>query len=115
MVEKKHKSINMGLPILSIIIIVLSILSRVYDGLASFFIFDRGAILGGEVWRLFTCHFVHFSNTHIAYNILAFGIAGYVIEKKQYPNFLLLYLCLAISISTSLIILEPSTKKAGIY
>ena len=111
--EKKPKIINMSLPIFSLLIISISLLSSIFPGMASVIIFDRGAILSGEVWRLFTCHFVHFSNSHLAYNIFAFGIAGYVIEKKQYPNFPLLYLCLTISISTSLIILEPNMAFYG--
>ena len=98
----------MGLPIFSLVIILASLLSSIFPELASIFIFDRSAIFRGEIWRIFTCHFVHFSNTHLAYNIFAFGIVGYIIEKKKYPNFCLLYFCLAFSISISLFVLKPN-------
>lgn len=111
--EKKQKSIIMGLPIFPILIILVSLLSSVLPELSSVFIFDRSALVRGEIWRMFTCHFVHFSYPHLSYNIFAFGIAGYVIKKKNYPHFCLLYLCLAFTISISLFILRPTMNYYG--
>jgi rhomboid family GlyGly-CTERM serine protease len=33
--------------------------------------YRRGAVLGGEVWRLLTGHWVHFSAAHLAWDLLA--------------------------------------------
>lgn len=40
-------------------------------------VFDRHAIMQGEVWRLITAHFVHCDAEHLVYNIL--GVLGLVI------------------------------------
>ena len=111
--EKKQKSIIVGLPIITLVIILASLLSSILPELYAVFIFDRSALISGEVWRILTCHFVHFSNTHLAYNLFTFGIAGHVIEKKNYPNFCLLFLCLAFAISISLFTLKPNMNYYG--
>ncbi len=94
-------------------IILASMLSSVWPESASVLIYDRSALISGEFWRFFTCHFVHFSNTHLAYNLFAFGIAVYIIEKKRYADFYLLYLCSAFAISVSLFILKPAMALYG--
>jgi rhomboid family GlyGly-CTERM serine protease len=103
----------MGSPLFSLVIMAASLASSLIPELASVFIFQREAIFHGEIWRLLTCHFVHLSHTHLAYNLLAFGIAGYIIEKKQYPNFFSLYLCSAAGISIFLIFSEPGMAFYG--
>lgn len=103
----------MSLSIFSFVIILASVLSSILPELSSILIFDRSSLFRGEVWRILTCHFVHFSYTHLAYNLFAFGVASYVIEKKNYPNFCLLYICLAFSISMTLFILRPNMVLYG--
>lgn len=43
-------------------------------------VFDRQAILQGEIWRLVTGHWVHSDVEHLAWNLMAFGLLGYMIE-----------------------------------
>ncbi|MBL4799868.1 MAG: rhombosortase [Oleispira sp.] len=40
--------------------------------------FDRELINDGEVWRLFSAHFVHLSPTHMFGNLLAVCLVGYI-------------------------------------
>lgn len=53
-------------------------------------LFDRAAILRGEWWRLATGHWVHFSASHAAWNLLALLIAGAWLERVR-PGALLRY------------------------
>ncbi|MDB6060166.1 MAG: rrtA [Verrucomicrobiaceae bacterium] len=47
-------------------------------------IFNRGDVDNGEVWRLFSCHFIHLSWQHLMLNLL-----GYALLFLLYPkNFL---------------------------
>ncbi|MEO8279244.1 MAG: rhombosortase [Ideonella sp.] len=36
--------------------------------------YERSAVLGGQVWRLVTAHFVHLGWTHCLLNLAAFGL-----------------------------------------
>lgn len=46
----------------------------------------------GEVWRLITCTFVHYSLIHIALNVLAFYLLGTLVESWYgAPQFILIY------------------------
>ena len=108
MAEKKPKKITKGLPILTILILFVSVLSFVFPAIASVLIFDRNAVAQGEVWRFFSCHLVHFTETHLAYNLLAFGVAGWIIERRSYFHFVSLNVLMGLAISISLFILKPA-------
>lgn len=45
-------------------------------------VFDRQAIMQGELWRLLTGHWVHGDWEHLAWNLMAFGILGWMIETS---------------------------------
>jgi rhomboid family GlyGly-CTERM serine protease len=76
-------------------------------------IYDRVAIFKGEIWRLFSSHLVHFTRLHLFYNLIAFGIAGWIIEYKGYQHFALLCLLMAVFISVLLLIMKPSMLYYG--
>ena len=57
-------------------------------------VYQRSLILTGEVWRLFSCHLIHFSTLHLISDLLCFGVAGVLIERRAYPRFG--FLCLSI-------------------
>lgn len=101
------------LPVVSSIIIVISLFVYLFDGLSSMFIYDRDVILDGEFWRLITGHFVHFSGLHFSFNIIAFGITGWIIEKRAYPGFGMLVLIMAFVIGVSMIVLKPDMQFYG--
>jgi rhomboid family GlyGly-CTERM serine protease len=44
--------------------------------------FDRGAILGGEFWRLATCHATHWSAEHLQWDVLMFVVLGTLCEYR---------------------------------
>lgn len=56
--------------------------------------YDRTAILRGEWWRLVTGHWVHFSASHAAWNILALLVAGAWLERAR-PGALVRYTLVA--------------------
>ena len=111
--KTETKSIISRIPINTISVLVLCIASSKVNALASLFVYDREAIFRGELWRLITSHFVHFSDTHLIYNILVFGIIGWIIEHKGYKYFKFLCLLMACSISTVLLVLKPDMAYFG--
>src|SRR5437868_2545981 len=50
---------------------------------SGWFVYDCEAILRGEIWRMFTGHWVHFSTSHLTYDAFALGIAGFILEQRN--------------------------------
>ncbi len=50
---------------------------------------------------------MHYNNTHLIYNLLAFGVAGVIVERKGYPGTVALLLVSAFSISAALFLFQP--------
>ncbi len=95
-------------PIWTIFILGLSIVSYALPEVSSAFIYDRTTILKGEIWRLLSSPLVHFTNIHLFYNLSGFGIAGWIIEHKNYRHFGLLCVLMAFFINLSLMIMKPN-------
>lgn len=113
MAEKIHKSIIMGIPVFTIAVALASLLASILPELSSLLIFDRSAILRGEIWRIFTCHVVHFSVPHLIYNLLVFIVSGYIIEKNNFRQFGWFCFWLASAISISLFVFKPNMVYYG--
>ena len=111
--NKMQKNINLRMPIWTSIVVLLSVAAYVVPELYHFFIYDRAAILGGEAWRLWSSHLVHFNAIHLLYNILVFGISGWIIESKGYKHFGLLCILMAFFIGIFLMLMEPAMSYYG--
>jgi rhomboid family GlyGly-CTERM serine protease len=101
------KSLKSRFPIWTCFILGLSIISSALPEVSSALIYDRVALFKGEVWRLFSSHLVHFTDLHLFYNLMAFGIAGGIIEYRGYQHFVLLCLLMAFFISVCLMVMKP--------
>ena len=62
---------------------------------------------------MFTGHWVHFSTSHLVYDLLALGIAGWIIEARGLPHFGWLCLLAPWLISAVLLLFEPQMKLFG--
>lgn len=108
-IESEHKKF----PTWTVIILLLSVLVYVLPGAAALFVYDRAGIAKGEVWRLLTSSLVHFTSVHLFYNLIAFGIAGWIIEQRGYRYFLILCTLMALSISSALFVMKPDMHYYG--
>jgi len=106
--DNPSKNLKSRFPIVTCCILGVSILSIVFPQVSSILIYDRFAIIDGEIWRLFSSHLVHFTGLHLFYNTIAFGIAGWIIEYKNYQYFILLCLLMAFFISLFLMMMKPN-------
>lgn len=61
--------------------LALAALTAVWPVAAAALIYDRTAILAGEVWRGATGHFVHFGASHLAWDVLVTLLAGAWVES----------------------------------
>jgi len=86
---------------------ILSILLAALPHYHNALLFDRTAILGGQFWRLWTGHWIHFSPSHLLWNVVALSFTGAWLEARQ-PGLLLRYTAVAApAISVGLLVLEP--------
>lgn len=49
-------------------------------GWAGLFQLDRGAMARGEVWRIVTCHWTHWTASHLVWDLAAFVLLGALCE-----------------------------------
>ena len=73
--------------------------------------FERGLVLHGEWWRLWTAHFVHFGASHLGWNLAVFVPAAAWAERLE-PGRTRLFLALAPGIiGTVLLVLDPALAR----
>ncbi|HET6250188.1 MAG TPA: rhombosortase [Tepidisphaeraceae bacterium] len=70
--------------------------------------FDRSAISRGQVWRLLTCHFTHWSPAHAFWSILAFLILAAICEAQNRRRTAIVIVGSAIAISLAIFVFRPS-------
>ncbi|XCN72444.1 MAG: rhombosortase [Candidatus Electrothrix aestuarii] len=111
--DNKESAPGVFLPVLTLVFLVLSFLGSVSPQLRALWILDRNALGQGEFWRIFSCHLVHFSPTHLFYNLLVFACAGWLVEKQNRLLFLLFYMLTAGAVSATLLWRYPNMGYYG--
>lgn len=71
-----------------------AVLVALLPGFHEFLCFDRAALLEGQIWRLWTGHWVHFSHSHLWWNMAAMVCAATWLERVQ-PGRLLRFSAIA--------------------
>ena len=101
------------MPVVTLFMVVAAVVVFMAPALHPALVYDRSAILGGQLWRLGTGPWVHFSASHFLYDTLVLGIAGWMIERRAYPNFG--WLCAVTPVVTGLAMLavEPRLEICG--
>lgn len=94
-------------------ILVTAAAAFVCPPLAAALVYDRGAILDGEIWRLVTGPLAHFTGDHLFFNALVFAAAGYLVERKRPRLFAGLCLASALAASLFLFFLSPGIAIFG--
>jgi len=71
--------------------------------LGGFAQYDRSAVLRGEVWRLVTGHFSHWSPSHLGFDLFAFVFLGAVCEPRDRRLFAAVMLTTTLAVSLYLL------------
>jgi rhomboid family GlyGly-CTERM serine protease len=109
----RQKKIKVQVKSLTLFIVSISIIAYNFPRFSDLLVYDRQAILCGELWRLLTAPFVHFSASHIFWDVLVFGAAGCAIEAKRYRGFWLVCIISAIIPSLILLLISPELQQYG--
>jgi rhomboid family GlyGly-CTERM serine protease len=90
-----------------------AVLIAVVPALRDAFVYRRDALAQGELWRLWTGHWVHFSPSHLAWNLLVVVAVGAHLERLR-PGLLLRHtLLVAPLLSLTLLVGEPAMQIYG--
>jgi rhomboid family GlyGly-CTERM serine protease len=81
--------------------------------LTAVLVYDRQAVLAGELWRLWTGHLVHFSSGHLFYNLLVMAVAGCLLERGSSPRFGFFCFTAAGLIGAALLAFKPQLRIFG--
>jgi rhomboid family GlyGly-CTERM serine protease len=74
---------------------------------------DRAALDAGQIWRLWTGHWAHFSPSHLVWNLVVLLTVGTWLERLR-PGLLLRHVVIAAPfISVALMIFEPPLRLYG--
>jgi rhomboid family GlyGly-CTERM serine protease len=94
-------------------VVVVAFIVYQIDVLSSVLAYDRAAILDGQLWRLMTGHWVHFSQSHLVYDTLVLGMAGGIIEQSSRKLFASLCLLASFLTGIAMLVFEPRLNICG--
>jgi rhomboid family GlyGly-CTERM serine protease len=112
--KQKSRCIGSPVPLLTLSIVVVTIITYLSPVLTSILVYDRAAISTGQFWRLLSGHMVHFNDRHIVYNLTAFVLTAWILEAKTgHARFGLLCTFIMLAISVFLLNLKPKMIEYG--
>lgn len=108
MVRAPHGVTTRGLPWATGLIALVAVASFAVPAIGDALIYDRAAILSGQVWRLWGGHVVHFTRGHLGWNLALFVFVGGWLECLAPAGTRWFYGVAPVFISGVLLLLEPS-------
>lgn len=98
----------------AIIAIALASVAATYNSfVGQWLIYDRSAIIDGEIWRLVTGHLYHFSSLHLWCNLVPLVLIGTCIERQSGSWLIGVCLMMGMAIGVSLFFAHPSMIRFG--
>jgi rhomboid family GlyGly-CTERM serine protease len=76
-------------------------------------LYDRAAILHGEMWRIWTGHFVHFGFAHYVADVGLFVVLGRVLEWRHRRRIRVFLVLTPLLISAGLVLFAPGMTRYG--
>ncbi|MCK5682925.1 rhombosortase [bacterium] len=96
------------IPCASIILSLIAVLFYLIPGSLKLFEYNKLAIGNGQIWRLITCHFTHFTTSHFFWDFLTFFFLAIFCELQGSKRFMFTTLVSVFLISISLWFIDPT-------
>jgi len=97
-------------PCASLLLIGTAAVFFCWPALAAHFQYDRAAIAGGQLWRLVSGHWTHYSFDHFTWDVLAFAALAVVSEQRSRARFLVCVVTSALAISVAVWLMHPNMQ-----
>lgn len=94
----------------TIALTVLTLFVALWPGVSDALQFDRTAIAAGQWWRIVTGHFTHWSNEHLAWDLLVFFGLGCLCERPDRQRFLAALTFATLLIPVGLCLITPDLQ-----
>ncbi|MGE3167144.1 MAG: rhombosortase [Planctomycetota bacterium] len=85
----------------------VTLLIAAIPGAASALELDRGEVIGGQLWRLLSGHFAHWSGEHLLWDVLALLMLGSMAERVSWARMWVTVLVSALAISGTFLLYRP--------
>jgi rhomboid family GlyGly-CTERM serine protease len=102
-----------GFPGITLIVALGCLVFYIVPEITIWTIYDREQVLHGEIWRLMTGHSVHFSWSHLVFNLSVFAVAGYLLERHYRGTYLWLLILTTLTSSLYFLIFIPDMARYG--
>jgi len=109
----RQKALKGRVPAVTLFLAGVSLLAYCWPHLSDLLVYDRQAILQGEVWRLFTAPVVHFSLSHLWWDLSVFCAAGWAIEVAGFRGYRLVCSLSAFIPGTVFLLVSPNLARYG--
>ncbi len=96
------------IPCASVFFSLIAVLFYLIPGSLKLFEYNKLAIGNGQIWRLITCHFTHFTTSHFFWDLITFFCLALFCELQGFRRFISTTIISAILISVSLWFLDPT-------
>jgi len=96
----------MRLPWLTVTLVLSALVVYCFSSLSQGLIFDRTLVLEGQWWRVPTSLLVHYSASHLFWNMAPFFVLGTILEQENRRAFI--WLLILVSISNGLFLFNPN-------
>ncbi len=98
------------IPCASLLFGALAVVVYSFPALAEALQYDRTAVLGGELWRIATCHWTHWSLDHLLWDLAVFVGLGAACEQMNRSRYLACLAVATILIPLAVVIFLPDIE-----
>ena len=91
----------------------VTVIAAIFSAHPGFFALTRQDLQAGEVWRLVTGHFVHFSRSHLLLNLGAFALLLHLLPRISRQQCFWLAVVTPLALSAALLLTRPQLDSYG--
>jgi rhomboid family GlyGly-CTERM serine protease len=109
--EQDSRAPSPVLPTATLVIGLAAVMVFLFPATSAPLIYERSLILHGEIWRVWTGHLVHFSKSHLFWDLAVYVVAGCWLERLRPRAARWFYVVCPPLIAAALLVCDPSLER----